>query len=71
VTAGRAFFTTVKDAVRAVTALLQAGIAIGRVELVDEASIKQANIYNDTSFNEKPTLFLEFHGNEAGMHTDI
>lgn len=71
VTAGRAVFDTVGDAVSAVTALLQAGIAIGRVELVDEASIKQANIYNDTSFNEKPTLFLEFHGNEAGMHADI
>lgn len=71
VTAGRAVFDTVGDAVSAVTALLQAGIAIGRVELVDEASITQANIYNDTSFNEKPTLFLEFHGNEAGMHADI
>ncbi len=71
VTAGRAVFDTVGDAVSAVTALLQAGISIGRVELVDESSMKQANVYNDTSFSEKPTLFLEFHGNEAGMHADI
>ncbi len=71
VTAGRAIFGTVADAVSAVTALLQAGIAIGRVELVDEDSIKQANIYNETAFAEKPTLFLEFHGNEAGMQEDI
>ncbi len=68
---GRAVFDTVGDAVSAVTALLQAGISIGRVELVDESSMKQANVYNDTSFSEKPTLFLEFHGNEAGMHADI
>lgn len=71
VTAGRAIFDTVADAVSAVTALLQAGISIGRVELVDEASIKQVNLYNETAFTEKPTLFLEFHGNEAGMQEDI
>ena len=71
VTAGRAVFPTVGDAVSAVTALLQAGIMIGRVELVDEESMAQANIYNETTYDEKPTLFLEFHGNEAGMQEDI
>lgn len=71
VTAGRAVFPTVGDAVSAVAALLQAGIIIGRVELVDEASMAQANIYNETTYEEKPTLFLEFHGNEAGMQEDI
>lgn len=57
VTAGRAVFNTVGDAVSSVTALLQTGISVGRVELVDEASIQQANIYNDTVFSDKPTLF--------------
>ncbi|MFJ7950250.1 FAD-binding oxidoreductase [Lysinibacillus sp. NPDC096418] len=71
VTAGRAVFPTVGEAVSAVTALLQAGIMVGRVELVDEASIAQANVYNETTYEEKPTLFLEFHGNEAGMQEDI
>lgn len=71
VTAGRAVFKAVGDAVSAVAALLQAGIMVGRVELVDEASMKQANIYNDTSYEEQPTLFLEFHGNAAGMQEDI
>lgn len=71
VTAGRAVFPTVGDAVSAVAALLQAGIMVGRVELVDEASMVQANLYNETSYEEKPTLFLEFHGNEAGMQEDI
>lgn len=71
VTAGRAVFDTVGDAVSAVAALLQAGIVIGRVELVDEASITQVNRYNETTYAEKPTLFLEFHGNDAGMHADI
>lgn len=71
VTAGRALFDTVDSAVQAVTAIRQAGIQIGRVELVDEASVRQANIYNDTNYEEKPTIFLEFHGNQAGMAEDV
>lgn len=50
---------------------MQAGILIARVELVDEPSMKQANLYSDTDYLEKPTLFLEFHGNEAGLRQDV
>ncbi|MBP3041074.1 FAD-binding protein [Bacillaceae bacterium Marseille-Q3522] len=69
--AARAVFANVHDAVEAVTAILQAGIPIARVELVDEFSIQQVNHFSDTSYSEKPTLFLEFHGNEAGLRQDI
>ncbi len=71
VTAARASFPTVKDAVEAVVSILQAGIPIARVELVDEQSMKQVNVYNETNYLEKPTLFLEFHGNEAGLKQDV
>lgn len=71
VTAGRAVFNSVDDAINAVTTIRQAGIQIGRVELVDEYSVRQANIYSDTNYEEKPTIFLEFHGNEAGMKEDV
>ena len=71
VTAARASFSTVKNAVEAVVSILQAGIPIARVELVDEPSIKQVNIHSETNYKEKPTLFLEFHGNEAGLKQDI
>lgn len=54
-----------------VNALLQAGIMIGFVELVDEESIAQANLHNETTSDEVPTLFLEFHGNKEGMQEDI
>ncbi|MGM0898554.1 MAG: FAD-binding oxidoreductase [Bacillota bacterium] len=70
-TAARASFETVKDAVEAVVSISQAGIPIARVELVDEQSMKQVNKYNDTDYLEKPTLFLEFHGNEAGLKQDV
>ena len=71
ITAARASFPTVNDAVEAVVSILQAGIPIARVELVDEPSIKQANLYSETNYKEKPTLFLEFHGNEAGLKRDV
>lgn len=71
VTAGRAVFETVDAAIDAVTVLRQAGIQIGRVELVDAFSVRQANIYKETNYEEKPTIFLEFHGNQSGMEEDV
>lgn len=71
ITAARASFPSVKDAVEAVVSILQAGIPIARVELVDEQSVRQANLFSDTAYLEKPTLFMEFHGNEAGLKQDV
>ncbi len=69
--AGRAVFSSTHEAVLAVTGLIQASIPIGRVELVDQESMKQFNQYSGTAFDEMPTLFLEFHGNRAGLLQDI
>jgi D-lactate dehydrogenase (cytochrome) len=71
VMAARASFPTLNDAVEAVVSILQAGIPIARVELVDEPSMKQVNLFSDTNYTEGPTLFLEFHGNEAGLKQDV
>ncbi|MBM7096215.1 FAD-binding protein [Bacillus sp. H-16] len=71
IVAARASFPTVNDAVEAVVSILQAGISIARVELVDEPSIRQANLFSDTEYKEKATLFLEFHGNEPGLNHDV
>ncbi|WP_040228743.1 FAD-binding oxidoreductase [Bhargavaea cecembensis] len=69
--AARASFPTVDDAVQAVVSILQAGIPIARVELVDEPSMEQVNRHSGTDYDIRPTLFLEFHGNEAGLAQDI
>lgn len=69
--AGRASFATVDEAVNAVISTLQAGIPLARVELVDEASMIQINKFSETDYKEVPTLFLEFHGNEAGLKQDV
>lgn len=71
VMAARASFKTVNDAVEAVVSILQAGIPIARVELVDEPSMKQVNLHSKTAYEEQPTLFIEFHGNEAGLKQDV
>lgn len=71
VMAARASFETVNDAVEAVVSILQAGIPIARVELVDEISMKQVNLHSKTAYKERPTLFLEFQGNEAGLRQDV
>ncbi len=70
-TAARATFTSITNAIEAVPAILQAGIPIARVELVDTESIRQVNAYSETDYAELPTLFLEFHGNEAGLAQDV
>ncbi|WP_431027650.1 FAD-binding oxidoreductase [Lysinibacillus sp. LZ02] len=69
--AARATFPTVQQAVDAVVAITGAGIPMARMELVDQRSIQLVNANSDTSFEEAPTLFLEFHGNEAGLNADI
>src|SRR5699024_7282932 len=64
-------FQTVHDAVDAVIGILQAGIPVARVEFVDEHAIEEINRYSETEYQEVPTLFLEFHGNEAGLEQDV
>jgi D-lactate dehydrogenase (cytochrome) len=67
----RAGFPGIEEAVNAAVSILSAGIPVARIELVDDRSIKQVNQAFSTAFPEKPTLFLEFHGNEAGLAQDM
>ncbi len=67
----RATFPTIHKAVNAVTSILSAGIPIARVELVDERSVQEVNKYFQLTYEESPTLFLEFHGNEPGLKQDV
>ncbi|WP_026576640.1 FAD-binding oxidoreductase [Bacillus sp. UNC438CL73TsuS30] len=70
ISAARAVFPSVEEAVATVTDILSAGIQMARIELVDARSIKQVNLHNQTDYPVKPTLFMEFHGNEAGLQYD-
>ncbi|BAU26690.1 D-lactate dehydrogenase (cytochrome) [Aneurinibacillus soli] len=67
----RASFPAISDAVNTAYAIMAAGIPVARLELVDARSIRQVNTYKGTTYPESATLFLEFHGNEAGLKQDI
>lgn len=69
--AARASFPTVHDAVNTVVDILSAGIPVARIELVDERSIRQVNLFKETEYPENPTLFIEFHGSEQSLQHDI
>ena len=71
IVAARATFPNLTDAIESVTSVLQAGVPIARVEFVDEESIIQINKFSETDYPIKPTLFLEFHGNKAGLEQDL
>ncbi|ARU60224.1 2-hydroxy-acid oxidase [Tumebacillus avium] len=65
--AARAVFPDVGSASQAAMGMMMCGIALDRVELVDERTVNVVNNFKDTSFTEAPTLFLEFSGNKAAV----
>jgi D-lactate dehydrogenase (cytochrome) len=60
-------FKDMKGAVDTVIQTLQTGIPIARSEALCGLTMKAINAYNKTAYKEQPTLFLEFHGTEAGV----
>ncbi|MEM7122178.1 MAG: FAD-linked oxidase C-terminal domain-containing protein [Pseudomonadota bacterium] len=60
-------FDTIEGAVDAVIATIQMGIPVARIELLDEVQLDAINRYSGLDYKVAPTLFLEFHGTEAGV----
>jgi D-lactate dehydrogenase (cytochrome) len=60
-------FGTIEGAVDTVIATIQSGVPIARMELLDEAAIRACNRQRALGLPEKPMLFLEFHGSDAGV----
>src|SRR5690606_20861487 len=60
-------FPSVDAACQATIAVIQMGIPVARIELMDELQVKACNAYSKLGLVETPTLFLEFHGSEAGV----
>ena len=47
--------------------MIQGGIPVARLELLDEVMIRGVNAYAQLGAAERPTLFLEFHGTPAAV----
>jgi D-lactate dehydrogenase (cytochrome) len=55
-------FSNLHSAVSAVTAIIQLGVGVARIELIDKAAVAAVNAYSNTSLLEENMLLLEFHG---------
>ncbi len=55
-------FADLAGAVNSVISIIQLGIPVARVELLDEAYMAAVTKYSGLSYQAVPTLFFEFHG---------
>jgi D-lactate dehydrogenase (cytochrome) len=60
-------FPSLEAAVQCVIATIQLGVPVARIELLDEVQLDAVNRRFGLSYPVAPTLFLEFHGSEAGV----
>ncbi|WP_421783655.1 FAD-binding oxidoreductase [Kiloniella litopenaei] len=60
-------FPNLEAAVDAVMLIVQVGVPVARIELLDEVQMDAVNRYSKLSYPVTPTLFFEFHGTETGV----
>ena len=60
-------FPTIAGAVATTIETIQIGLPVARIELLDEVQVRAVNAHAGLAMAERPTLFLEFHGTEAGV----
>jgi len=66
ITSAVAAFPDMEAAVNTVILTIQSGVPVARIEIMDEVQLKAINAYSNLDYPLSPTLFLEFHGSEAG-----
>jgi len=60
-------FDSIEGAVDTVIQTIQLGIPVARIELLDDVQMDSVNKFSKLSYPVKDTLFVEFHGTEAGV----
>ncbi|MDD5335415.1 MAG: FAD-linked oxidase C-terminal domain-containing protein [Rhodoferax sp.] len=60
-------FPSIEAAVRTTIQIIQLGIPIARVELLDGKTVRMVNGYAKLSLREEPLLLMEFHGSPSGV----
>lgn len=64
-------FQSIEGACNSVIQAIQLGLGLARMELLDEMQVKAINIHSKLGLEERPMLFLEFHGTEAGARDQV
>jgi D-lactate dehydrogenase (cytochrome) len=67
ISAASCSFPSVDAACQTVMAVIQYGLPVARIELLDALVVKAVNGYSNLTLPETPLLLLEFHGSEAGV----
>jgi D-lactate dehydrogenase (cytochrome) len=60
-------FPSIEAAVRTTIEVIQMGVPIARVELIDANSVRMVNAHSKLSLREEPMLLMEFHGSPTGV----
>jgi len=60
-------FPSIEAAVRTTIEIIQLGVPIARVELIDVNTVRMVNAYSKLALREEPMLLMEFHGSPAGV----
>jgi D-lactate dehydrogenase (cytochrome) len=60
-------FPALKAAVDTAIGIIQSGVPVARIELLDEVMMRAVNAYSKLTYREAPTLFFEFHGTSAAV----
>jgi len=71
VSAGVCRFPNLEAAINTVISVIQIGMDISRIELLDALSIKAVNAYSKTNYSEGVTLFLEFTGSKSTVGEQV
>lgn len=60
-------FPSIEAAVRTTIQVIQLGVPIARVELIDHNTVRMVNTHSKLSLREEPMLLMEFHGSPTGV----
>ena len=60
-------FPSIEAAVRTTIQIIQLGVPIARVELLDANTVRMVNAHTKLGLREEPMLLMEFHGSPAGV----
>jgi len=65
-------FNVIRDATNAVSQMMRSGLSPAALELLDAPTVQVVNRYKKLSLEEKPTLFVEFHGTSTtGLNQEL
>ncbi len=64
-------FPGLEEAVNTVISIIQCGIPVARMELLDDRQMYAVNQYSKLDYEVAPTLFFEFHGSPSSVEEQI